>query len=175
MPKHIEFRDELPKSPVGKILRAQLRDPQPEHTATVVATTERPLAVSQALAHWHKMVAQGDLSTLPSILHSDAVFRSPVAHTPYPGAPVVALILNTVAQVFTDFTYLRELATDDGLNVVLEFSAQVKGKQLKGIDMIRFDAEGKIVEFEVMIRPLNALQALAEEMAQRLAPYLAGK
>lgn len=88
---------------------------------------------------------------------------------------MVALILNTVAQVFTDFTYLRELATDDGLNVVLEFSAQVKGKQLKGIDMIRFDAEGKIVEFEVMIRPLNALQALAEEMAQRLAPYLAGK
>lgn len=175
VPKHIEFRDELPKSPVGKILRAQLRDPQPEHTATAVATTERPQAVSQALAHWHKMVAQGDLSTLPSILHSDAVFRSPVAHTPYPGAPVVALILNTVAQVFTDFTYLRELATDDGLNVVLEFSAQVKGKQLKGIDMIRFDAEGKIVEFEVMIRPLNALQALAEEMAQRLAPYLAGK
>ncbi len=175
VPKHIEFRDELPKSPVGKILRAQLRDPQPEHTATAVATTERPQAVSQALAHWHKMVAQGDLSTLPSILHSDAVFFSPVAHTPYPGAPVVALILNTVAQVFTDFTYLRELATDDGLNVVLEFSAQVKGKQLKGIDMIRFDAEGKIVEFEVMIRPLNALQALAEEMAQRLAPYLAGK
>ena len=135
----------------------------------------RPEAVSQALAHWHKMVAQGDLSTLPSILHAQAVFRSPVAHTPYSGAPIVALILNTVAKVFTDFEYLRELSTEDGLSVVLEFSAKVNGKQLKGIDMIRFDESGKIVEFEVMIRPLNALQALAAEMASRLAQYLPSK
>lgn len=68
---------------------------------------------------------------------------------------------------------MRELSTADGHSVVLEFSAQVNGKQLKGIDMIRFDEAGKIVEFEVMIRPLNALQALGEEMAQPLAPYLA--
>ncbi len=135
----------------------------------------RPEAVSQALEQWHSMVAQGDLTALPSILHKDAVFRSPVAHTPYPGAPVVALILNTVVQVFTEFVYLRELATDDGLSVVLEFSAQVNGKQLKGIDMLRFDQSGKIIEFEVMIRPLNALQALGEEMAQRLAAYLPSK
>lgn len=140
-----------------------------------MTSVTRPEAVSQALAHWHRMVAQGDLSTLPSILHAHAVFRSPVAHTPYPGAPVVALILNTVAKVFTDFEYLRELSTADGLSVVLEFSAKVNGKQLKGIDMIRFDESGKIVEFEVMIRPLNALQALAAEMASRLAQYLPGK
>ncbi len=88
---------------------------------------------------------------------------------------MVALILNTVAQVFTEFTYDRELTTDEGLSVVLEFSARVNGKQLKGIDMIRFDEAGKIVEFEVMIRPLNALQALADEMAQRLAAYLPKK
>lgn len=135
----------------------------------------RPAAVSVSLAHWHTMVEQGNLLELPSILHKDAVFRSPVAHTPYPGAPVVALILNTVAQVFTEFTYDRELTTDEGLSVVLEFSARVNGKQLKGIDMIRFDEAGKIVEFEVMIRPLNALQALADEMAQRLAAYLPKK
>ncbi len=135
----------------------------------------RPAAVSESLAHWHNMVAQGDLSSLPSILDAQAVFRSPVAHTPYPGAPVVALILNTVSQVFTEFVYLRELATEDGLSVVLEFSAKVNGKQLKGIDMIRFDEAGKIVEFEVMIRPLNALQALAGEMASRLAHYLPSK
>ena len=140
-----------------------------------MTSVTRPEAVSQALAHWHKMVAQGDLSTLPSILHAQAVFRSPVAHTPYSGAPVVALILNTVAKVFTDFEYLRELSTEDGLSVVLEFSAKVNGKQLKGIDMIRFDESGKIVEFEVMIRPLNALQALAAEMASRLAQYLPSK
>lgn len=135
----------------------------------------RPAAVSASLAHWHRMVEQGDLFDLSKILHKDVVFRSPVAHTPYPGAPVVALILNAVVQVFTEFTYHRELSTDDGLSVVLEFSARVKGKQLKGIDMIRFDETGKIIEFEVMIRPLNALQALADEMALYLAAYLPKK
>ncbi|QEY60052.1 nuclear transport factor 2 family protein [Pseudomonas sp. C27(2019)] len=135
----------------------------------------RPAAVSASLAHWHRMVEQGDLFELSKILHKDVVFRSPVAHTPYPGAPVVALILNSVAQVFTEFTYHRELSSDDGLSVVLEFSACVKGKQLKGIDMIRFDETGKIIEFEVMIRPLNALQLLADEMARCLAAYLPQK
>jgi 2,4-dienoyl-CoA reductase (NADPH2) len=57
--------------------------------------------------------------------------------------------------------------------VVLEFSANVNGKALKGIDLIQFDAEGKIVDFEVMVRPMSGLQALGEEMGKRLAPYLA--
>lgn len=126
-----------------------------------------------SLQRWHAMVERKDLSKLPELLAPDAVFRSPMAHTPYPGAPVVSMILNTVLKVFEDFTYHRELATADGLNVVLEFSAQVGGKQLKGIDMIRFDEQGKIVEFEVMVRPLSGLQALGEEMGRRLGAYLA--
>jgi hypothetical protein len=96
-----------------------------------------------------------------------------MAHKPYPGAPVVSMILNTVVKVFEDFTYHRELSTADGLSVVLEFSANVSGKELKGIDMIRFNEEGKIVEFEVMVRPFSALQALGEQMGQRLGAYLA--
>ncbi|MNK85301.1 hypothetical protein D3C87_1051760 [compost metagenome] len=76
-------------------------------------------------------------------------------------------------EVFEDFTYHRELATADGLNVVLEFSAKVDGKQLKGIDMIRFNEQGKIVDFEVMVRPMSGLQALGEEMGRRLGAYLA--
>jgi 2,4-dienoyl-CoA reductase (NADPH2) len=75
--------------------------------------------------------------------------------------------------VFEDFTYHRQMASDDGLSVVLEFSANVSGKELKGIDMIQFDDEGKIVDFEVMVRPMSGLQALGDEMAKRLAPYLA--
>ncbi|MFZ6044603.1 nuclear transport factor 2 family protein [Pseudomonas sp. CR3202] len=126
-----------------------------------------------SLHRWHTMVAQGDLSALPELLDSNAVFRSPMAHTPYPGAEVVSTILNTVIKVFTDFSYHRELVTGDGLNVVLEFSARVDGRDLKGIDMIRFDENGKIVEFEVMVRPMSGLQALGEEMGRRLAPYLA--
>ncbi|AZD29726.1 nuclear transport factor 2 family protein [Pseudomonas chlororaphis] len=126
-----------------------------------------------SLQRWHAMLAQGDLGALPELLDSKVVFRSPMAHTPYPGAPVVSTILNTVFKVFSDFAYHRQLVTADGLSMVLEFSARVGERQLKGIDLIRFDEAGKIVEFEVMVRPMSGLQALGEEMARRLAPYLA--
>ncbi|MFL1503247.1 nuclear transport factor 2 family protein [Pseudomonas sp. O64] len=130
-------------------------------------------AAAQTLQRWHALLATRDLTSLPELLAPEAVFRSPMAHTPYPGAPVVSMILNTVIKVFEDFTYHRELATGDGLSVVLEFSARVGDKQLKGIDLIRFNEQGQIVEFEVMVRPLSGLQALGEEMGRRLAPYLA--
>ncbi|MGC5698874.1 nuclear transport factor 2 family protein [Pseudomonas sp. NFXW11] len=126
-----------------------------------------------SLQRWHAMVASQDLGALTEILAPQALFRSPMAHTPYPGAQVVATILGTVLRVFEDFAYHRELATADGLSVVLEFSARVGDKQLKGIDMIRFDEQGKIVEFEVMVRPMSGLQALGEEMGRRLSGYLA--
>ncbi len=129
--------------------------------------------VAASLQRWHEMIRQGDLQALPDLLDAQVVFRSPMAHTPYPGAAVVAKILGTVIQVFEDFTYHRELASADGLSVVLEFSATVGEKTLKGIDMIRFDEHGKIVEFEVMVRPLSGLQALGEQMGQRLGAYLA--
>ncbi len=130
-------------------------------------------AVAASLEQWHDMVARADLAGLPAILHPRAVFRSPMAHTPYPGAQAVQLILGTVVKVFDDFVYHREFADADGLGVVLEFSATVNGKELKGIDMIRFDDEGRIVDFEVMVRPMSGLQALGDEMGKRLAPYLA--
>jgi hypothetical protein len=132
-----------------------------------------PPAAAATLQRWHAMLAGRDLQSLPELLAPDAVFRSPMAHTPYPGAPVVSMILNTVITVFEDFKYHRELATADGLSVVLEFSARVGDKQLKGIDLIRFNELGQIVEFEVMVRPLSGLQTLGEEMGRRLAPYLA--
>lgn len=129
-------------------------------------------AVAASLQTWHEMIASKDLSALPSIVHADAVFRSPMAHQPYASAQAVVLILGTVVKVFENFTYHRELSSDDGLNIVLEFSANVGDKQLKGIDMIRFDADGKIVDFEVMVRPMSGLQALGQEMGARLAQYL---
>ena len=127
------------------------------------------------LARWHEMVDRRDLSSLSSLLHPDAVFRSPMAFKPYAGAVMVNLILNTVIKVFEDFTYHRELVSADGANVVLEFSAKVGDRELKGVDIIRFDPLGRIVDFEVMVRPMSALKALGEQMAERLAPYLAAK
>ena len=133
------------------------------------APTQMKPAAAASLAKWHSMVAAGDLQDLPSIVHPDAVFRSPMAIHPYQPAAALILALNTVIKVFEDFTYHRQLASDDGLNAVLEFSARVGDKQLKGIDLVRFDDDGKIVEFEVMVRPLSGLQALGAEMGARLA------
>lgn len=129
-------------------------------------------AVQASLRQWHEMVAARDLSALPGILHDEACFRSPMAFKPYKSAAAVNLILGTVLTVFQDFTYHRSFASDDGLNVVLEFSATVGDKSLKGIDMIAFDAQGRIVDFEVMVRPFNGLQALGAEMGARLAAFL---
>ncbi|BFN28670.1 snoaL-like domain protein [Pseudomonas sp. SCT] len=129
---------------------------------------------ASSLQAWHRMIAERDLSRLPELLHPQAVFRSPMAYKPYEGAAAVNLILNTVLQVFEDFRYHRELASAEGTDVVLEFSARVGDRELKGIDLIRFDEAGKIVEFEVMIRPMSALQALGDEMKRRLAAQSAG-
>ncbi|WP_179401459.1 nuclear transport factor 2 family protein [Burkholderia guangdongensis] len=129
-------------------------------------------AVAKSLAIWHSMVERNDLSALESIVHPDAVFRSPMAFKPYAPAPALLLALRTVITIFKDFTYHREFGSGDGMSVVLEFSATVGDKQLKGIDMIRFDDDGRIVEFEVMIRPLSGLQALGAEMGARLGQHL---
>ena len=131
-------------------------------------------AVAQSLDTWHTLVEQKDLAALEAIVHPDAVFRSPMAFKPYGPAPALLLVLRTVITIFQNFTYHRQFASDDGLNVVLEFSAEVDGKQLKGIDMIRFDESGLIVEFEVMVRPFNALQALGAAMGARLGQMLPG-
>lgn len=130
-------------------------------------------AVATSLQRWHRMIETQDLGGLPELLHPDAVFRSPMAYKPYVSAAAVNLILNTVVKVFKDFAYHRELFSADGLNVVLEFSARVGDREIKGIDMIRFDSAGQITDFEVMVRPMSGLQALGDEMGRRLGPLLA--
>lgn len=129
-------------------------------------------SITETIARWHEIVASRDLSGLGEIIHADAVFRSPVAHTPYQGREALTLALSTVIDVFQDFTYHREFFTDDGKNATLEFSAHVGGKQLKGVDLIKFDDDGLITEFEVMIRPASGLMALGEEMGKRVGAKL---
>lgn len=129
-------------------------------------------AVTRSLDLWHAMIAKGDLAGLKTIVHPEAVFRSPMALTPYPSPQAVILVLSTVVNAFENFTYHRQLAGYDGLDVVLEFSANIGDKKLKGIDFIRFDEQGKIVEFEVMVRPMSGLQALGMEMGKRLGDKL---
>ncbi len=126
----------------------------------------------KSLSRWHSMIASRDLGELKTIIHPDAVFRSPVAHTPYNGREALVLALSTVINVFEDFTYHRQFFTEDGNNATLEFSANVGGKELKGVDLIKFDDDGLIIEFEVMIRPASGLMALGEEMGKRVGAKL---
>ncbi len=121
---------------------------------------------NQDLDRWHQVVANKDLDLLQDLLHEDVEFHSPAVWAPKVGKPVAGFILQSAIDIFQDFTYHREWI--DGDSCALEFSATVDGKNLKGIDLIRWNDEGQIVHFEVMIRPLNGLQALAGQMAQRL-------
>lgn len=131
------------------------------------------LTTTQAsVQRWHEMLQTADMSILNELLAEDVVFRSPVAYQPYPGKQVVSFILTNVIQIFEDFTYHREFYSEDGLNVVLEFSANVGEKKLKGIDMIQFNEQGQIIDFEVMLRPKSGLEALAAQMGQRMAAFL---
>lgn len=130
-------------------------------------------AAEETLRRWHDAVARKDPGALGRLLHPEVVFRSPAAHQPYASAPVVAALLGAVMEVLEDFTYHRQLATGDGLDVALEFSGRVGDRGLKGVDLIRFDAQGRVIELEVLVRPLSGLQALAGRMAERLGPALA--
>ena len=125
----------------------------------------------KSIDRWHEMLATRDMSILNELLAEDVVFRSPVAFHPYPGKQVLFFILSNVIQVFENFTYHREFISEDGNNVVLEFSAQVSDKKLKGVDMIQFNEEGQIIDFEVMIRPKSGLEALAVQMGQRMQSF----
>lgn len=129
-------------------------------------------AAEDSLARWHRMAASGDLSRVGEMAREDVIFRSPVAHAPYRGREALTLVLSTVAKVFEDFTYHRSFVAADGLSVALEFSARAGGKELKGADFIRFDEEGRIAEFEVMIRPASGLMALGQEMGARIGGKL---
>ncbi len=137
-----------------------------------MALTHAHSGVAVSMEKWHHMLATRDMEILAELLHPEVVFRSPMAHRPYTGSLAVGLILKTVITIFENFTYHREFVSNDGLQVVLEFSAVVDGKALKGIDMIGFDDQGKIIDFEVMIRPFNALVALGKEMGARVGAQL---
>lgn len=129
--------------------------------------------MQSSLDKWHTIVASKDMSTLPSIIHPDAVFRSPMAHTPYPGRDILVFALSNVIEIFENFAYHREFVSTDGQSVTLEFSANIGKKTLKGVDLIQFDENGLITQFEVMIRPASALMALGEQMAPRMMKLMA--
>ncbi|MFX0578234.1 nuclear transport factor 2 family protein [Nocardia nepalensis] len=108
-----------------------------------------------------------DDDAIEALLADNVVFTSPVAFKPYPGKAITAAILRAVIRVFEDFRYVREIADAGGRDHAFVFEATVDGKQLTGCDFLHFDADGKIDDFMVMVRPLSAAQALAARMGEQ--------
>ena len=118
---------------------------------------------------WHDLVATRNVSGLDALIADNAVFHSPVVHTPQVGKERVLRYLTAAFSVFfvDSFRYVRELVGDN--DAVLEFVLEIDGISVNGVDMIRWDDEGKIVEFKVMIRPLEAINLIHQKMAATLA------
>jgi len=117
---------------------------------------------------WHRMIEERDASALDDVLADDAVFHSPVVHTPQEGKGLTKLYLTAAIMVLggSDFTYVREVVNDS--DAVLEFTAEVNGIHINGVDMIHWNADMKIDDFKVMIRPLKAVNLLHGLMRQML-------
>ena len=107
-----------------------------------------------------------DFAAGEELFAEDVVFRSPAVYEPYQGRDALRGLLSAVVQVFEDFRYIEQVETGDA--AVLVFETRVGDRQLQGVDILRFDAEGKIAEMTVMVRPMSGMQALAEAMQARL-------
>ena len=117
---------------------------------------------------WHRLVRTQDPSGLESLLADDAVFHSPVVHSPQRGRLLVAAYLRAAFQVFFNptFRYVREIVGPS--DAMLEFETELEGVQVNGVDLIRWNDAGRITDFKVMIRPLKAINLIHQRMAAML-------
>lgn len=120
------------------------------------------------LATWHELVRTRNASDLPSLLADEVVFYSPVVYTPQVGKAVTLLYLTAALHVFLNesFHYVRELS--DAHGAILEFQVELDGITVNGVDMLKWNDEGRLVEFKVMLRPLKAVNLIHQKMAAML-------
>lgn len=132
-------------------------------------------AAVQGLKNWHMVIEGGSQqSALAAIIHEDAVFHSPVVHTPQRGRPIVVAYLSAAGKTLGNdtFQYLREVT--DGDTAVLEFQTEMEGIQVNGVDIITFNQDGMITDFKVMVRPLKAVNKVWEMMGRQLEQAKSG-
>ena len=120
------------------------------------------------LATWHELVASRNAKGLAALLADDVVFHSPVVHTPQVGKAITTQYLAAAFRVFFNesFQYVREVAGP--CDAVLEFQVEIDGIAVNGIDLIKWNDAGLIVEFKVLIRPLKAINLIHQKMAALL-------
>src|SRR6266508_2072509 len=102
---------------------------------------------------FRKAAESKDFSAIEDLFAEDVTFKSPVVFKPYEGREAIGMLLGAVAQVFVDFSYTDHTETGDC--ATLAFSARVGDRELDGIDLLRFDGEGKIREMQVYVRPMS--------------------
>ena len=121
------------------------------------------------ISNWHNIIETRDVAGLSELLADDVVFFSPVVHTPQAGREITWKYLAAAIQVFGNdsFRYVREVVGES--DAVLEFETEIDGIIVNGVDMIKWNSEGKIVEFKVMVRPLKAINLIHQKMAAMLA------
>jgi hypothetical protein len=129
--------------------------------------------IEQVIGRWQRFLA-GDLPEgLDGLLADDVVFYSPVVYTPQRGKGITSLYLQAAARALPGnavdgaFRYTKKILAGD--TAVLEFETTVAGKYVNGVDIIRCDEAGRIVEFRVMIRPLQAVNVVHEQMRAALS------
>ena len=117
---------------------------------------------------WHKVLLADDLNLLEDIIADDAVFSSPVVFTPLKGKEITIMYLHAAGQSFNmdKFRYTREI--HDGMNSVLEFETFIDDVSVNGVDIIKWNQDGKITDFKVMIRPFKAVQKVQQKMVEAL-------
>jgi hypothetical protein len=120
------------------------------------------------LATWHRIVESRDPRELDALLDDDIVFHSPVVHTPQRGKALATMYLAAAVAVFGNpsFRYVREIAGPS--DAMLEFETTIDGILVNGVDILRWNGAGRLVEFKVMLRPLKAIQVVHEKMGELL-------
>lgn len=130
--------------------------------------SSEPIAPIDPVATWHQLLATRNVQGLDALLAPDAVFHSPVVHKPQVGRPITKMYLAAAFAVFghESFHYVRELRGER--DAVLEFELELDGIQINGVDMIRWNDDGQITDFKVMLRPLKAVNLIHQKMAAML-------
>ena len=119
------------------------------------------------LQQWHAVARERDPAGLDGLLHESCVFRSPAVHAPQEGKGLTTAYLSAALVVLGPTLTYRHEWWDDR-SAVLEFSAELDGRTLHGIDMLRWDDDGRVTEFTVMVRPFKGLTVLMEKMLAEL-------
>jgi hypothetical protein len=126
------------------------------------------MTTSSPIETWHRLVRERNTAGLDALLDDDAVFFSPVVHTPQRGKKITAMYLAAAFQVFFNpsFRYVREIVGPR--DAMLEFETEIDGVLVNGVDLLQWNDAGRLVEFKVMIRPLKAINLIHERMAAML-------